>query len=186
MTGLIILLIVIVLLAIWCASIYNGLIRSRNTVDEGFSTMDVYLKKRHDLIPNLVETVKAYAKHESETLQKVTEARKAAMAAGSEAAKAASENELSRTLRSLFAVAEQYPDLKANQNFLELQRQLQSVEEDIATSRKYYNAVVKEYNNKREVFPNNLLSGMFGFEKRSMFELDDLGDREEIKVDFGS
>lgn len=186
MTGLIILLIIIVLLGVWCVGIYNGLIRSRNTVDEGFSTMDVYLKKRHDLIPNLVESVKAYAKHEAETFQKVTEARKAAMEAGSDADIARSENELSRTLRSLFAVAEQYPELKANQNFLDLQRQLQSVEEDIATSRKYYNAVVKEYNNKREVFPNSLISGLFGFEKRSMFELDDLGDREEVKVDFGS
>lgn len=186
MTGIIILLVVIVLLAIWIVGIYNGLIRSRNTVDEGFSTMDVYLKKRHDLIPNLVETVKGYAKHESETLIQVTEARKNAMSATSDAEKIQSENALSRTLRSLFAVAEQYPELKANQNFLELQRQLQSVEDDIASSRKYYNAVVKEYNNKREVFPNNLVSGMFQFEKRSMFELEDIGDREEIKVDFGS
>ncbi len=186
MTGIIIILIILVLLAIWVAGIYNGLIRSRNTVDEGFSTMDVYLKKRHDLIPNLVETVKGYAKHESETLIKVTEARKNAMAAASDAEKMQSENELSRTLRSLFAVAEQYPELKANQNFLELQRQLQSVEDDIASSRKYYNAVVKEYNNKREVFPNNFVSNMFSFEKRSMFELEDIGDRDEIKVDFGS
>ena len=115
MTGIIIVLIILVLLAIWVAGIYNGLIRSRNTVDEGFSTMDVYLKKRHDLIPNLVETVKGYAKHESETLIKVTEARKNAMAAASDADKMQSENELSRTLRSLFAVAEQYPELKANQ-----------------------------------------------------------------------
>ena len=108
------------------------------------------------------------------------------MAAASDAEKMQSENELSRTLRSLFAVAEQYPELKANQNFLELQRQLQSVEDDIASSRKYYNAVVKEYNNKREVFPNNFVSNMFSFEKRSMFELEDIGDRDEIKVDFGS
>ena len=124
MTGIIIVLIILVLLAIWVAGIYNGLIRSRNTVDEGFSTMDVYLKKRHDLIPNLVETVKGYAKHESETLIKVTEARKNAMAAASDADKMQSENELSRTLRSLFAVAEQYPELKANQNFLELQHRI--------------------------------------------------------------
>lgn len=186
MTGIIILLVVLVLLGIWIAGIYNGLVRSRNTVDEGFSTMDVYLKKRHDLIPNLVETVKAYAKHESETLIQVTEARKAAMNATTDADKLASENALSRTLRSLFAVAEQYPDLKANQNFLELQRQLQSVEDDIANSRKYYNAVVKEYNNKREIFPNSFVAGMFNFEKRSMFELEDTADREEIKVDFGS
>ena len=164
MTGIIIILVILVLLAIWVAGIYNGLIRSRNTVDEGFSTMDVYLK----------------------TLIQVTEARKNAMAAASDAEKMQSENELSRTLRSLFAVAEQYPELKANQNFLELQRQLQSVEDDIASSRKYYNAVVKEYNNKREVFPNNFVSNMFSFEKRSMFELEDIGDRDEIKVDFGS
>ena len=184
MTGIIIILVILVLLAIWVAGIYNGLIRSRNTVDEGFSTMDVYLKKRHDLIPNLVETVKGYAAHEAGTLQKVTDARAAVMNSATTEDKLANESVLTGTLRSLFAVAENYPDLKANQNFLELQGQLQQTEDEIASARKYYNAVVKIFNTLCETFPSNIIANIFHFVRRPMFEVSAEEERQNVNVSF--
>ncbi|MGI6116838.1 MAG: LemA family protein [Bilifractor sp.] len=183
---LIIILIVVAVIVIWFLSTYNSFVRARNNVEEGYSTMDVYLKKRYDLIPNLVETVKGYARHEKETLQSVISARSSAMNAGNIEERARSESQLSQCLKTLFAVAESYPELKANQNFLDLQGQLTSVEQDIANSRKYYNAVVKKYNNLCELFPSNLVAGIFHFERRPMFEVTNEEERQNVKVDFGA
>ncbi len=180
----IVILIILVVLVIWAISVYNGLVRANNNCEEAFSTMDVYMKKRYDLIPNLVETVKGYAKHESQTLEKVVAARNMAAGANSVEDKAKAEAQLGGTLKSLFAVAESYPDLKANTNFIDLQNQLKKVEEDIANSRKYYNGVVKAFNNKIQVFPSNLIAGMFHFEKKTMFEVADVVERENVKVEF--
>ena len=186
-TGTIILIVILAVVAIgviWFIAAYNGFIKLRNSVEEAFATMDVYMKKRYDLIPNLVETVKGYASHEKETLENVTKARN--MAAGAETIeqRMAGENMLAGTLKSLFAVAENYPNLKANENFMDLQRQLQKVEEDIANSRKYYNAVVKQYNTKRETIPSSVVAGMFHFEKKPMFEVTETAEREAVKVEF--
>ena len=175
---------VVAVLIIWFVASYNRLIRGMNRVEEAFSTMDVYLKKRFDLVPNLVETVKEYAKHESETLERVIEARKSAENSMNIEERAQLETELSGALRKVFAVSERYPDLKANTGFLDLQEQLQSIEEDIANSRKYYNAVVRNYNNDVMVIPTNLIAAMFHFEKATMFEVMDEVERENVKVNF--
>ena len=175
---------IIVVLIIIFVVMYNGFIRLKNNCDEAFATMDVYLKKRYDLIPNLVETVKGYAAHEKETLERVVAARNMAQGASTPEEKAAGESMLQGTLKSLFAVAESYPDLKANQNFMDLQDQLKAVEEDIANSRKYYNAVVKQFNTKCEVFPSNLIAGIFHFEKKPMFEVEAQEERQNVKVSF--
>lgn len=180
----IIVLAIVVLLVLWLVSSYNGFVRLRNKSEEAFSAMDVSLKKRYDLIPNFVETVKGYAKHEQDTLQAVINARNMAMNANSPEQKIANDNALSGTLKSLFALTESYPDLKANQNFLELSDQLQAIEDDIANSRKYYNAVVKQFNTKCEVFPSNLIASMFHFEKKPMFEVSAAEERENVKVSF--
>lgn len=180
----IIIAVVVAVIAIWAISGYNGFVKGKNNVEEAFATMDVYLKKRYDLIPNLVETVKGYAKHESETLTKVIEARNMAAGASTMEDKIQGENMLNGTLKSLFAVAESYPDLKANTNFMDLQNQLKSVEEDIANARKYYNAVVKQFNNKCEMFPSNILAGIFHFERKPMFEVDAEEERKNVKVEF--
>lgn len=153
----------IVIIGLWLVLSRNSFVSIKNQVEEAFSTMDVYLKKRYDLIPNLVETVKGYATHESETFTKVTAARTAAMNATSIDEKIANENALSGTLKSLFAVAEAYPQLQANTNFMDLQQQLKMLEDEIANSRKYYNAVVRTMNTKVESFPSNLVAGIFGF-----------------------
>ena len=145
--------------------------------------MDVYLKKRFDLIPNLVETVKGYAAHEKETLSAVTEARAAIAHSSTTAEKLQNENVLSGTLRSLFAVSEAYPDLKANSNFQELMGQLKKVEEDIANARKYYNAVVKKFNIKVQAFPTSIVASVFHYEKKPMFETDE-ASRENVRVSF--
>lgn len=171
------------ILAIYVMATYNGFIRLRNTVEEAFSTMDVYMKKRYDLIPNLVETVKGYASHERETLEKVIQARNMAMNAQTIEQKEQSENMLSGTLKSLFALSESYPNLKADTQFLDLQRQLQKVEEDIAQSRKYYNAVAKSMNTKVESFPSNIVASMFGFTKVAFFTIDET-ERENVRVQF--
>lgn len=181
-----IILIVIAVIVIWMIATYNSLVRGRNSVEEGFATMDVYLKKRCDLIPNLVETVKGYMKHERETLQNIVDSRTAALGAGSIDERAKNENALTQSLRNLFAVAENYPDLKASQNFIDLQDQLGHTEEDIANARKYYNAVVKKYNNRCETFPSSIIAGMFHFGRRAMFEVEDASERENVKVDFGA
>lgn len=180
------LLVVVGILIVTFIFTYNGFIRLKNDVEEAFATMDVYLKKRFDLIPNLVETVKGYAAHEKEVLEKVTLARAAVGSARNAEDRVNSENQLSSTLKSLFAVAESYPELKANQNFLNLMIQFQGVEGDIANSRKFYNAVVKRYNIKRETFPSNIIASIFHFERKPMFEVRDESERENIKVDFGS
>lgn len=182
--GLLIAAAVIVLLLFWLAGTYNSFIRKRNVVDESFSTMDVYLKKRFDLIPNIVETVKGYAAHEKETLAQVVKARSMISEASTPEQRLAGENALTGTLRSLFAVAEAYPDLKANTNFMNLQNQLTEIENDIAQSRKYYNACVRDFNIKAESFPSNIIAGMFGFKKFPMFEVENEQERQNVKVQF--
>lgn len=178
--------IVILVLAViwWGIANYNKFVTMRNNVDEAFSTMDVYLKKRYDLVPNLVETVKGYAKHETEALQKTIEARNMAHASGDVAKQLEAEGAISGALKSLFAVTESYPELKANTNFMDLQNQLKSLEEEIAGSRKYYNGVVKIYNTKRELFPSNIIAKMFKFEKRPLYEVSAPEQRENVKVQF--
>jgi LemA protein len=170
---LVIVLIVIVVLAVILIGIYNGLVGRRNRVDEALSQIQVQLKRRHDLIPNLVEAVKGYMQFEQKVLTDVTNARAAAVAAGAQgnvAQQAQAENALTGTLRSLFAVVENYPDLKANQNVLSLQEQVTTTENQISFSRQHYNATVLDYNNGIQTFPNNVFAGMFGFAKRDFFE----------------
>jgi LemA protein len=178
-----ILLAAIIILAIWAIAIYNGLVRLKNRVDEAWSDIDVQLKRRYDLIPNLVNTVKGYAAHEKEVFEKVTEARTRAMGAQSAADKAQAENALSQTLKSLFAVAENYPDLKANQNFLELQRELTDTEDKIQAARRFYNGNVRDFNTKIQVFPNNMIAGSLGYTAREFFEAEE-GEKEPVKVEF--
>lgn len=183
---LIVLLVLVVAVVGWVIATYNGLVRLRNLVQEAWRQIDVELKRRHDLIPNLVETVKGYASHERETLDAVVRARAAAVSPGSTPAQqAAQENVLNAALGRLFAVAEAYPDLKANQNFLELQRELTSTEDRIAAGRRFYNANVRELNTKVESFPSNVLAGMFHFAKADYFEVEDAAQREAPQVSFG-
>lgn len=179
----IIIVVVLVIIGLWLAGTYNKLVRKRNNAKEGFSTMDVYLKKRFDMIPNLVETVKGYATHERETLEAVMKARSQVATAGTIDQKVENENMLTGALGRLFAVAENYPDLKANQNFLNLQEQLRSVEQDIANARKFYNGTVKDLNNSIEQFPSNIVAGLFHFEKMPMFEINE-ESRENVQVKF--
>lgn len=174
---------VIVLIVLWIIAAYNGLVKLKNDSEEAFSTMDVFLKKRFDLIPNLVETVKGYAKHESSTLENVIKARNSAQSAVSTEDKINANNALSGTLKTLFAVAESYPDLKANTNFIDLQQQLKKVEDDIANSRKYYNAVVKNYNIKTEAFPSNVAASIFHFTKKPLYVINE-EERENVHVKF--
>lgn len=178
-----IVLVAVLALVFWFISSYNGLVRLRNQVKEAFSTMDVYLKKRFDLIPNLVATVKGYAKHESETLEKVIQARNAGTHA-SQTEKLEDEKQISGAVRQIFALAENYPDLKANTNFVDLQGKLNSIEEDIANSRKYYNAVVKKFNDKCMTIPTNIIANLFRFEPEKMFEVDEENERKNVKVNF--
>jgi len=178
-----ILLIVLVVLVIWAIATYNGLITLKNRVDEAWSDIDVQLKRRYDLIPNLVNTVKGYAAHEKEVFEKVTEARTRAMNAGTASDKAQAENVLSGTLKTLFAVSENYPDLKANQNFLELQRELTDTEDKIQAARRFYNGNARDFNIKIEVFPTNIFAGMLHFAKRDFFEAGE-GEKEPVKVEF--
>ncbi|MBI4846728.1 MAG: LemA family protein [Candidatus Omnitrophica bacterium] len=168
-------------------SIYNSLVSLRNRVKNGWAQIDVQLKRRYDLIPNLVEVVKGYMKHERETLEKVVQARQQAInisGKGNVAEQAKAENFLSQTLKSLFAVSERYPDLKANQNMLQLQEELTSTENKIAFARQYYNDEVMRYNTKIEIFPDSIIASMFNFTKEEMFELEDSAQREAPKVEF--
>lgn len=181
-TGTIVLLILGVVV-LWAVIIYNGLIRLKNRVDEAWSDIDVQLKRRYDLIPNLVNTVKGYATHEKELFEKVTQARSAAMGAQTPGEKLQAENALSGTLKSLFAVAENYPDLKANQNFLELQRELTDTEDKIQASRRFYNGNVRDFNTKIEVFPSNIIAALLKFAKREFFEAEEAA-KENVKVEF--
>ncbi len=162
---------------------YNSLVRQRNQVEEGFSTMDVYMKKRYDLVPNLVNTVKGYAKHEKETLENVIKARNMAMKSKTSVERGKNENMLSDSLKSLFALSENYPALQANASFMDLQKQLQAIEVDISNARKYYNATVKTYNNRIDVFPSNIIAKMFKFERKPMFEIE-VTERKNVSVNF--
>ncbi len=180
----IIVLAVVVLLALYLVAKYNGLVRSRNQVDNAWSQIDVQLKRRIDLIPNLVETVKAYAAHEKSTLEAVINARNAAIAApNTPASQAAADNQITGALRQLFALGEAYPDLKANQNFLALQEELTATEGRVAYARQFYNDSVLGFNNKIQAFPAVLIAGMLKFEKREYFEADPAA-REVPKVQF--
>lgn len=175
---------IVVIIVIWYIVAYNNFIKMKNSIEEAFATIDVYLKKRFDLIPNLVETVKGYASHEKGTLEQVTAARTNVANSSTTEERLQNENILTGTLRSLFAVAEAYPDLKANTNFLDLQNQLNMVETDIANARKYYNANVRMFNTKLETFPTNLIARKFKFTKQPMFEVENQQERENVKVQF--
>lgn len=179
-------IVVVVFLAVILGfiSAYNSLVKLRNSVEEAFATMDVYLKKRWDLIPNIVASVKGYAKHEAETLQNVISARNVRYQDLSVEEKLEANKELSRGLASINVVAEQYPQLKANENFINLNNQLQRTEEDIANARKYYNAVVKNYNNKIQMFPSNIVASMFNFKRQTMYAIENSEERENVKVEF--
>ena len=177
------LLVLIVLPMIWALATYNVLVRLRNQVRESWAGIDTELKRRYDLIPNLVETVKGYAKHERETLESVTRARAQAVAStGSPASQAKDENVLVGALRGLWAVSESYPDLKANQNFLQLQRELANTEDRIQAARRFYNANVRDLNTRIEVFPSNLIAGMFGFQREEFFEVEEAAVRQVPNV----
>jgi len=167
-------------------SLYNGLITLKNRVEEAMSDMDVQLKRRYDLIPNLLETVKGYAAHEQGTLEKVIAARNSAMSISSADIehKLEAENALSSSLKSIFALSESYPDLKANQNFLELQRELSDTEDKIMASRRFYNGNVRDFNTKLQIFPTNLINKMLGFSAYKFYELADASQKENIKVKF--
>lgn len=176
---------IILLLLIIVAGMYNGLVRARNACDESWSDIDTELRRRYDLIPNLVETVKGYAAHEKDTLERVIRARNTAMANhGSPESQAKDENVLVGALRQLFALAESYPDLKANQNFLQLQAELANTENRIQRARRFYNANVRDLSNRIDVFPSNLIASMFGFTKREYFEIEDAVVREPVRVQF--
>ncbi len=175
----------IVLMILFVVIIYNKLIRLRNTVQSSWSDIDVQLKKRYDLVPNLVETVKGYATHERSVFEKVSEARSMAMQASSPAEKAKAENIFRDTLKSLFAVAEAYPELKANANFMQLQAQLKELEDNIEYARRYYNAVVRDFNILIESFPSNIIASQFRFQKEEFFELEAPEvERKPVKVSF--
>jgi len=177
--------IILGLVVLGAIAIYNGLIHSRNRVDEAWSDIEVQLKRRYDLIPNLVNTVKGYAKHEDSVFTKVTEARSAAMGAQAPKDKLAAENMLSQSLKSLFAVAESYPELKANQNFMSLQNDLTDTENKIQASRRFYNGQVRDFNTKLQTFPTNLFANMLGFTTKTFFDIDDHGpESKPVEVQF--
>lgn len=175
---------VIVLFILWLIGVYNGLIKLNNRTKEAWSDIDVQLKRRHDLIPNLVETVKGYATHERELFEKVTAARTAALSAGSPHTKAEAENVLSGTLKSLFAVAENYPQLRASENFAKLQDELSDTEDKIQAARRFYNGNARDFNIKIQVFPNNLVAGFLKFKEYEYFEVAGEEERGNVKVDF--
>jgi len=182
-TSTIIILAVITVVVLWLIFDYNGLVKLKNRAKEAWSDISVQLKRRYDLIPNLVETVKGYATHERELFEKVTQARASAMMAQGAKEKAGAENMLSNTLKSLFAVAENYPELKASVNFLELQRELTDTEDKIQASRRFYNTNVRDLNIKIESFPTNMISSMFGFKPMELFEAQG-AEKEAVKVKF--
>ena len=167
--------VIVVFLALWLIGTYNAFVRFRNKTEEAFSAMDISLKKRYDLIPNFVETVKGYAAHERETLEAVIFARNQAAQSHSAEETIKNDNALSGTLKNLFALTESYPDLKADQNFLALQNQL---------SRRYYNGVINKYNTRIEMFPGNLLAGIFGFQRKPLYEVQEVFERDNVKVTF--
>ena len=180
MTALIIFIAIMVMLALFFMSTYNGLVRLRNNRENAFADIDVQLKQRHDLIPQLVETVKGYMKHESETLIKLTQARTAALSAKDIDQKIEAENQLSAALNGLRVSVEAYPDLKASANFMQLQEEMADIENKLAAVRRYFNSATREYNNAVEVFPANLIAGMFGFRREKMF---DVGEQQRAQLD---
>jgi LemA protein len=184
MGAFVVLLVIIAVVVIAAVGIYNGLIVLRNRCENAWSQVDVQLKRRYDLIPNLVETVKGYAKHEREVFEKVTQARTSAINAGTVKDQAQAENMLSGALKSLFAVAENYPELKANQNFLMLQEELAGTENKITYARQFYNDMVMKFNQKQQVFPSNIIANMFSFKEREYFEIEEPAAREPVKVQF--
>ncbi len=184
--GAIIAIVVVVLLVIYAVVTFNSLVRLRTRADESFSDIDVQLKRRHDLIPNLVETVKGYAQHERQVFENVTAARSNAVAAQGPAEQGRAETALTGALRQLFAVAEAYPDLKANQNFLELQNELTDTEDKIQAARRFYNMTIRDLNIKVDQFPSRFIAGMAGASKRTFFELEEPSDREVPAVSFGA
>lgn len=184
MTGLIVVAVIAALVFFWGVGIYNGLVQLRNAVKNAWSQIDVQLKRRHDLIPNLVETAKGYMTHERETLESVTRARNFAVQAQSPGAAGKAEGGLSQALANFFAVAEQYPDLKANQNFLALQEELTSTENKIGFARQAYNDSVMQFNNKVEMFPGNIVANMFAFRQSEFFEIENAAEKEAPKVSF--
>ena len=174
---------IVVVLVFYMLGVYNGLVQLNNKVKEAFSTMDVYLKKRWDLIPNLVVTVKGYASHEKDTLKEIVELRNSSYDNMSDDEKIKKNEQISNGITKIMALAEAYPELKANENFRDLSNQLTKVEEDIANSRKYYNGVVRMFNNKVEMFPSNIFANLFGFKSKAMFEAS-ANERENVKVQF--
>jgi len=175
---------IIAVVGAWLVGIYNRLVRLKVRCEDAWASVDVQLKRRYDLIPNLVETVKGYASHERETLEAVIAARQAGIDAGTVGEQAQAENMISGALRQLFALSEAYPDLKANQNFGQLQEELASTENNIAFSRQHYNDSVRQYNTRLESFPDNIIGGSFGFTRREFFELEDEAEREAPQVKF--
>lgn len=177
-----ILIVVIFIIIIYVFALYNSFVKLNNKVKEAFSTMDVYLKKRWDLIPNIVETVKGYAKYEKDTLKEVVSLRNSVYDNMSDDDKIKTNEKLSDGINKIMALAEAYPDLKANENFKDLSKQLTKVEDDIANSRKYYNGVIRMFNNKVEMFPSNIFANIFGYKSKSMFEVNS-NERENVKVE---
>lgn len=186
MNTTIIFLAVLAVVVFWAIMAYNRLVSLTNQAKEAWSDISVQLKRRYDLIPNLIETVKGYAAHEAAAFENVTKARAAAMSAGSEtpAAQAAVENQLSGTLKTLFAVSEAYPELKANQNFLQLQKELGDTEDKIQASRRFYNTTVMTLNTAEQSFPGNIIAGIFGFKSMDLFELTEAAEAQPVKVQF--
>lgn len=176
--------IIVIVLVLWVIGAYNSLVRHKIRAEEAWSDIDVQLKRRYDLIPNLVETVKAYAKHEKKVFESVTEARSAAMGAKSLEKKAETENMLSDTLKSLFAVSEAYPELKASDNFKELQAELSDTENKIEAARRFYNSNVRDFNIALTVFPTSIIAGWFKFTAKQLFELENAAEKETPKVSF--
>ena len=181
---LIAILVIVALAVLFLAGMYNSLVQLRVRADSSWSDIDVQLKRRHDLIPNLVETVKGYAAHEKGTFENIAKFRSQAMQATTPADRAQAENQLTGALKSLFAVAENYPELKASEQFTGLQSSLNSIEDNIQNARRYYNAVVRDYNTRVQSFPTNLLAGMFGFQARQFFEVEAPEDRQNVQVKF--
>ena len=184
MSPIFIILAVIALVVLWIIFAYNGFVRLINRAKEAWADIDVQLKRRYDLIPNLVNTVKGYAKHESSAFENVTKARAAAMGAGTLAEKGQAENILTGALKSILAIAEAYPDLKANQNFLELQRELTDTENKIQAARRFYNTNIRDLNTKIESFPNNIIASVFRFSQMEFFELEETSARGPVEVKF--
>lgn len=173
---------IVIIITIYTFSLYNSFIKLNNKVDEAFSTMDVYLKKRWDLIPNIIETVKGYEKHENNTLKEIVTLRNSTYDNMSNDEKIKTNKELSKGINKIMALAENYPDLKANENFKDLSNKLTKIEDDIANSRKYYNGIIRKFNDKVEMFPSNIFAKLFDYKSKSMFEAN-TNERENVKVE---